>query len=181
MVLLPCSHCTIMQSPTPPCYVLHPHAQSCSHHPPMPTTITQAPTSHVPIAQSCSHCPPASNAQPCSHCPPASTAQPCSHCPPASNAQLCSHQPPMIPMHDHAVTNLPCSQQSCSHHPPPMIQPLNNQAVATLPCSQQSCGHQPPMFPTIMQSPTSHVPNNYAVTTLPSLGTRPSLAEEEES
>ena len=50
----------------------------------------------------------------------------------APNAQPCSHHPPMLPMYNHAVTTLPCSQctimqsppshapnaQSCSHHPP---------------------------------------------------------------
>ena len=77
------------------------------------------------------------------------------------NAQSCSHHPPLLPMHNHAVTTLPCSQctimqsppslapnaQSCSHHPPML--PMHNHAVTTLPCSQ--C--------TIMQSPPSHAPN----------------------
>ena len=41
---------------------------------------------------------------PCSQC--TIRQSPPSHTP---NAQSCNHQPPMLPMHNQAVTNLPCS------------------------------------------------------------------------
>ena len=131
---LPCSQCTIMQSLTshapnvqscshwPPMLPMHNHAvtklpmynhavtylpapicsaKSDSHQPPMlpmynytvtylpcsQCTIMQSPTSHAPNAQSCMQ-------SPTSHTP---------------HSQSCSHQPPMLHIHNHAVTNLPCS------------------------------------------------------------------------
>ena len=87
-----------------------------------------------------------------------------------------SHHPPMLPVHNHAVTTLPCSQcttvqsptshapnvQPCRHQPPML--PMHNHAVTTLQCSQ--C--------TITQSPTSHAQlpcyihmYNHAVPNLP--------------
>ena len=151
MVLLPCSHCTIMKSPLSHAHNNHTGTNlSCSH-----CTITQP-------QPSCFHCTTMQSLPSCFQC--TTMQSPTSHDP---NARSCSHQPP--------------NARSCSHQPPVLPTIMQSPPSSHDPTVEQSGSRHPPMLPTIMRSPTSHVPNNYAITTLPSLGTRPSLAEEEES
>ena len=118
---LPCSQCTIRQSPTS--HALN--VQSCSHHPHMLPVHNHAVTN-----------------LPCSQC--TIMQSPTSHAP---NAQSGSHQPPMLSMYNHAVTTLTCSQctimqsptshapnvQSCSHQPPMLHMMPRSQAPPSFP------------------------------------------------
>ena len=170
------STCTIMQFQTShvmcyihmynhavttlPCYVLHPHVQSCSSKPPMLPMYNHAVTT-----------------LPCSQC--TIMQSPTSHAP---NVQSCSHQPPMLPMHNHAVTTLPCSQCTIMQSPLPTkaIPPPQNY-IHSERSSLAGLHLEPPMLSshvtstcTIMQFQISRVMcyihmYNHAVTTLPCL------------